>query len=431
MIEFYLDSEDLASALRATDSGIEQHRYSGSLHERKAQVLVEMKRFPDALKVLEELEGVDPGSMELHFLRADIYTELGKHKLAIEVLCKAEEIGPPDERDDVFVAIAEVYESWERFDKAFDFLKQALELNPKNDDALYRMWFIVNLAENFDDSIRLHRSLIDRHPYSYLAWYNLGQAYFGLSLYEKAAHAFEYVTLINGTYEMAFRDWAEALYRAGDIKKAVSVLEQSTGRHEPDEFVYFKLAKYNHALGNTALARKYYREAIKLDPYYAEAFVRLAELFRADDQVLEAQRALRKATRINPDNVSYQLLLAEISHHIGDLETVISAFRTATRLQPSIEEHWLHLSRHLYDCGLRKEAVNSLEEAIEHCGEKPRLLYARCAYLFGSGRRNEGFVELHQALLANITFVPMLFGLVPALQQDASVTTIIQQYQRQ
>lgn len=427
LIEYYLNKNDLDTALVAADQAIAQYRYSSLLLVFKARVLAIMKRYIPAIEILDLAESLDPGELEIHFLRAEVLAELGKFERAIEVLCRAEGLCGPDELDEVYLGMAEVYESWERFDRAFDFLRKALVTNPANEDALYRLWFIVNLTEKYEESVLLHQEIIDKQPYSFLAWYNIGQAYFGLELFEKAAEAFEYVTLINDGYEMAFRDLAEALFRSGETQKAIEVLEQAMATFQADELAYFKLGLYTEKLGDLARARKYYREVVKLDPFFSEAFVRTAMIFRKIGQVDEAQRALRKAIRVNPENPSYHTLMAEISLELGDLESATTALRSAANLQPSVPDNWLQLSTHLLDCGFKAEALEAADRGIEHCGHVAMLLYLRTAVLFASGQRDAGLAELNTALASDTSALHTLYDVMPTLRDDAEVSVAINQ----
>lgn len=430
LIDYYVTRNDLHTALTAADQAISQYSYSSSLLLRKAHVVAQMKKYPRALEILDQAENLDPGDPEIYFMKAEIYAELGKHERAIEVLCKAEDICDPSDVDDIYLTMAEVYESWERFDKAFHFLRKSLKANPDNEDALYRLWFIVNLTERYDESVALHLGIIEQNPYAYLAWYNIGQAYFGLGLFEKAAEAFEYVTLINDGYEMAFRDWAEALFRCGEYPKAISVLEEAVTAFEPDELAYFKLGMYTEKTGDLTRARKYYREVVKLDPFFSEAFVRTALIFMQTGQPEEAQRSLRKAIRVNPENPSYHTLMAEISVEVGDLESATQALRSAATLQPSVPDHWMELGRHLLECGSKPEALEAADRGIEHCGHVARLLYLRSAVLFTAGQRHEAILELGRALTTDPTSLSTLFDIAPRLREDAEVSMTIEENNR-
>src|SRR5207248_926066 len=101
-----------------------------------------------------------------------------------------------DELDILYLNIAYVYESWGDYNKAIDNLKLSLADNPQNEVALYEIAFCFEVTERFSESVAFYRHFIDRCPYSYPAWYNLGNVYNRMSEMEKALTAYEYCLLI-------------------------------------------------------------------------------------------------------------------------------------------------------------------------------------------------------------------------------------------
>ncbi|MFM9469874.1 hypothetical protein ACKI1K_45080, partial [Streptomyces scabiei] len=87
--------------------------------------------------------------------------------------------------------LADVYDDYEQFEKVFDCLKMILEEDPNNDEALYKICFWADFTGRYEESIKLHQKIIDEYPYNEIAWFNLGAAFQGLKLYEKALDAYE------------------------------------------------------------------------------------------------------------------------------------------------------------------------------------------------------------------------------------------------
>jgi tetratricopeptide (TPR) repeat protein len=63
---------------------------------------------------------------------------------------------------------------------------------------LYELAFCYDVLDNQEESVQFYQQYIDNEPYSYAAWYNLGNAYTKLSLFEKAIDAYDYAILIKG-----------------------------------------------------------------------------------------------------------------------------------------------------------------------------------------------------------------------------------------
>src|SRR3989442_160808 len=78
---------------------------------------------------------------------------------------------------DTFLNIAYAYEGWGDYDKAIKYLKFCLDDNPENEIALYELAFCFEFTDRLNDSVEFYKQFIDRSPYSFPAWYNLGNVY--------------------------------------------------------------------------------------------------------------------------------------------------------------------------------------------------------------------------------------------------------------
>ena len=59
-----------------------------------------------------------------------------------------------------------------------------------------------------------------------MAWFNLGAAYQGLKLYEKAIDAYLYAVTIDEKFDYAYRNMGDAYLRLRKFKEAIEVLEK-------------------------------------------------------------------------------------------------------------------------------------------------------------------------------------------------------------
>src|SRR5690625_6815507 len=77
------------------------------------------------------------------------------------------------------------------------------------------------MINSFEESIELHKHIINEDPYSYMAWYNLGQAYSCVGQYEKALAAYEYSYLIEPGFELGYQDRGDLFFELGRYKEAL------------------------------------------------------------------------------------------------------------------------------------------------------------------------------------------------------------------
>ncbi len=187
IIDFYEENNELEKALNAADDAINQHPFSATFMVKKAQIYFDLKQFDQPNDLLDKAQVLDSQNIQVYLLQSDIQVWLGQFQNAINIILDAIAVlDDKDETPDLYLELADIYEEWEKYDKVFEALTATLHHNPENEEALNRLWFCVELSENFQASIDFHKRFIDENPYSHLAWFNLAHAYVGTGKFDEA-----------------------------------------------------------------------------------------------------------------------------------------------------------------------------------------------------------------------------------------------------
>lgn len=426
LMDYYADRLMLDKALEVADYAIEQHRYIGIFYIRKAQLLIANETLSEAEDLLAQGEIYDPNELELHVTRSELYTQRGEHKTALRILDLAFDRVSSEDHDELWLAKADVHEDLQQFNEVMACVMSALDLNPSSEEALNRLWLCVELTERYEESIALHRKILDENPYIAFAWHNLGHAYSRLGRYEEAIEAYEFAIVIDETFAQAYRDNAEALCEMGEFRRAISCILDAFEHLQPDADLLVMLGKCYEAMKDHSKAREQYIAAIKIDPQLAEAFFCLGVSFAIEERWQSALPAFRKAIRYMPDNADYYIATGEAYLELNHYDEAYDAFHKATELEPDYASAWVHFTGFLLALEDYESACSVAEEGLGNC-EEPALLYCRVAALFLGGRRQEGLVALAEALDRAPDLYAALFDLVPHLENDAIVLSMIAQ----
>src|SRR6185369_17240007 len=143
----------------------EQYPFSSPLLLKKADLLIATKKYNDALHYLHHAEIMDTSDINLYILKTDAYLALDKQEKAAAVLEAALDYFDGEEKLELLFELADVYDDYENFDKVFDCLKMILELEPNNEEALYKICFWTDFTGRNEEGIRLHQKIIDEFPY--------------------------------------------------------------------------------------------------------------------------------------------------------------------------------------------------------------------------------------------------------------------------
>lgn len=107
-----------------------------------------------------------------------------------------------------------------------------------------------------------------------------------------------------------------------------------------------------------------YRQAISINPGFAEAYLNLGFALHGQQLFEEAETYLKQAIQINPEMEDAYYLLGNIAQEQGDLESAIANFNKALELKPDFEIVYRNLCQCLLQSGKIEAARLTLEKAI-------------------------------------------------------------------
>ncbi|RYY39437.1 MAG: tetratricopeptide repeat protein [Chitinophagaceae bacterium] len=430
IIDYFDDLEDFPKALEAAEISIEYFPFSAPLLLRKADVLLSTRKYNQALEVLQKVELLDANDINLYILRTDAYLALDQPGRAAELLEEAIGHFEGDEKTELLFELADVYDDYEEFEKVFDCLKLLLQEEPMNEEALYKVCFWADFTGRYEESIRLHTEIIDEHPYSELAWFNLAAAYQGLKLYEKAIDAYQYALVIDEKFDFAYRNMGDAYIRLRKYREAIESLEKVLELSKPEDVIYEAIGHCYDKLRNWAQARFNYRKAVHLNAEDSRLHYKIACTYYNEQQYASAAKHLESALRLNRQQNEYNLLMGECQLQLGAFKEAIQHFSFVVRNKPRNKSGWEALIRCLFRAGFYEEALEQTHAALECTERKPLFIYYLAAVQMALGQTKEGLLSLETALQAAPRLLNRFLDLCPELLQNQQVVDVIARNKR-
>lgn len=424
LIDFYESRLLLDRAMNVVENALTYFPYTPVFVLRKAEILVAQGQPHEALDLLKDGGPLFMAELEYYTTRSAALASLQRHREALEVIEEGFAQLSRDDRDQLYLAKADLFEDQERYDEVMDCLKSALLLNPRNEEALHRIWYTTELTERYAESIKLHQDILDRDPYAALAWYNLGHAQSRLEQFEEAVESFEYAIVIDEKFLHAHRECAEAYFYLENYQSALECLLDAVQHVQPDAEFQLVTGRCYEALGDMAKAREHYLLALRLDPQHGAAFYHLGLCYGHEGKWHTALSSFRKALRYENDNADYHLAAAEACYHLEDFGRLYDYCRRAVENEPTYATAWVHYACYLILLNDLENAAQIIEEGLGHERE-PALLWCRAITFLLSGQRREGLVALRVALTEGPHMHPILPELAPALKNDPEVVAMI------
>jgi tetratricopeptide (TPR) repeat protein len=401
LIDYFESNHDTENMLLAGEIATTLYPFSFMLNLRKAEMLVDHQKFGQALKILDYLESMDANNIETVFLRSDILLEQNKYAEAITFLESKVAHFTKMDKSDILLELSEIYDELEEFDQVYETLKRVLKVQPNHEDALMRICFWTEINGKHEDSIQLHEEIIDAHPYNAMAWYNLGVAYQGIKLYEKAIDAYGYCLAIDDKFEYAYRNQGDAYMQLKQFNKAIEVLEAHMTIAKPEDAILEAIGYCWEKQKQYAKARQYYRSASQLNPKDDQIFFKIGETYTKEGKWEKAIKSYSVALHINKANVSYCMALGNCLMEMDSSKEALVCYLNAVQLRPDIKSTWQALVKGLYAAEYYDEALSQLVIAEVHCGEKVDFIYYKAAILLAKGKTKEAVNQLEFAVAKN------------------------------
>ncbi|MCB0688714.1 MAG: tetratricopeptide repeat protein, partial [Saprospiraceae bacterium] len=427
LINYYEKEFLFEKAIEVADYALNQYGFSADFHIKKAQLFLATRNSEKAMSILDQAEMFAPAELDIHILRAKIFSSLGQYTQALTLIDLIKEKANESELSEIYLCEAQVFECLKEYDKMFESLRQSLHFDPDNEEALERVWVCTELTKKYLESITFHKDVIDRNPYAYLAWYNLGHAYSCEGEYELAIDAYEYSFIINEEFELGYRECADLCFQTCKYEKALSFYLDALELFGPDSDLLANIGECYMEMQQYERAKDYFNKASKLDPYNDEVYYYLGLCHSKEDRWLSAINAYFKAIEIEDRREEYFSNLANAFSKVGEFAKAHYYYLKATEIGPEQCDIWKDHITFLIQLGELDKALEVVEEAEFHA-VGTELIFCRAACYFAMEKRSDAMETLRSALIEDLDMANMIFDILPSLKDDIQVHHLISYY---
>ena len=303
-------------------------------------------------------------------------------------------------------------------------------MDANNEEALYKICFWTDFTGRNEESIKLHQWIIDEYPYNELAWFNLGAAYQGIKLHEKAIESYLYAVAINEKFDFAYRNLGDAYLRLRRYKEAIEALEKVLELSRPEEVIYEAIGHCYDKLNKFPQARFHYKKASHLNAEDSQMYYKIACTYMNEGAWQSAIKNLLTATRIHKMQPEYNLALGQCYMQINNIEEAITYFGNVVRVRPKNINGWVELLKCLFNADMYVDGVEYADFAFEQTDGKPIFLFYKSMFLFAQGRFKEAMLYLENGMESNPKLLKKIIELNPSILQFQQVVEIIARYKK-
>ncbi len=287
-------------------------------------------KYAEAEKLLNKLITDDPSNSQYYVFRADIYSLQKKKKKAFKELEKAVSI---DNNVTAKLMLAEIYLSEKKDDKAVQILKDVAKDN-----------------ENIS-------SVIEQ---------NIGKIYRDTGNFDKAIEVYKRLSekVYGSTKTSILVQLGDVLNMAGRYDEAGAVFEELTKLNPENTSYYLIAGKFYEYTKKYDKAEEIYKNALKIDPGYAQVLKRITVVYLLQDNTKDALKYINMVDEVEQD-VDYYLLKSECFTIDKKYGESIKILEEGLKQNPT-NTHVLSLLASIYEeTGDKNKALIHIEKAVE------------------------------------------------------------------
>ncbi len=254
--------------------------------------------------------------------------------------------------------------------------RKALELNPKNAEALHYLGLALFGRQQYDEAIRYLSEAAQAKPDASDVQAELGVVLVVKNrLNEAVSHLRKSLELSPNNAE-AYFNLGVAMFRRGDKQEAIKCWSRAVEIKPDDYEAHYNLADALEERKDLDGAIEHYRRTVQIKPDHLLAQGRLGVDLCRKGLLKEAVPHLSKAVELDPANTAIRYNLAITLAQLKQHDQAITHLLQIVRLEPRNTEALTCLAVCYAETGQIDKALNSLEEArkiAESAGDKNLL----------------------------------------------------------
>ena len=428
LVDYYLFNSNKNIVKDIIELGKSQHPYSVGIQLKEAEVLFYSDKVAEALNIVDEIELREDADPEHFFSKASIYSMADERDKAIALLQKLVEITDGEDREEAQMALAKEYQEMGDYHRAIEEYKNILKNNAESEDALLEMALSSELSLDYYEGIKLLEDFIDENPYSFYAWFSLGNMYLLLDDLEKAIHAFDYATVINEKFSEAYFNMANTLMKLERFSEAIEAFKNSMIDGVGDPITYNFIGHCYIVLDQNDTAIYYFRKSVEENPEYADGWLGLAVSHANMDDFQESLLYVEKAIKINPNNKYYLYFFGDTLFNLGDFKQAEKVYEQVYNSNLYGTGIIIDYTETLINNQKTEKAKEVLTRGITEFPDEPLLYYRYAALMLELGKEMDAESILMLALEIAPEQSAQLFKYFPEAAKFDGIMDLIENY---
>jgi tetratricopeptide (TPR) repeat protein len=345
------------AARDAAETAVSLDPKTWQAREILSTILIQNKEYKEALPHLEALVKKDPARVEYKEQLSLCYEKTGDKAKLLEL--DKQIVAQNSQNVPSRLRLARDTDVKKDDDGSLKWYREIIAIDPKNTDALYRLYEISLKKKNYSDAAVHIGRYLELKPGAE-ANRDFGDVLYQLKDYDRALNAYRTALKMNPAIKGFHKRYAEIVIAKGQTDEVVVALMGVIKSGEADFGTYQTLGMINQKKGRWVDAMELYQKALQLDPQSSDALASLAACQAAGGQLNDAIISYEQVVMMDTGAVEAIKELADIYAKQGNNAAATKYYKNYFTKKPGDESIAKKLGKLAYEEQKYPEVVKYL-----------------------------------------------------------------------
>lgn len=218
--------------------------------------------------------------------------------------------------------------------EATKLFNKAIDIDPKNVDAINNLAYILYDNKNYDSAISLYKKSAEINPNYFYTYHYWGLALAAQKKFDEAFKMYDKSIKLNPQYTEIYDDYGKALYEiqkydeaAEKFERAIELDPKNSANYRLAGSIFAKQKKYEDAIDM-------FEKSIEQDSGFYEVYIDFGNVLLEQSNYTEAENKFRKAIKLKPENADAYRKLALALEKQNNYPEAVSAYKKLFIVSP-------------------------------------------------------------------------------------------------
>ena len=359
---------NLDAAVDYLKRALNYDRENHVIYQRMALILRHKKDFQGAVDYASRAHSMDMKDPDPLILLGNIYFETGNYDAAIKMYQEALKMVPENARV-LYNMAGALYKKGDDFTAA-EYYKRAAGIDRIGEVALksYVRLGVIYIAQGvYDRAEDFLKQALAIRPGDAAAHYNLGIAYLRQNKNEEALQELTQAEAAGGTDTAMLERLGDAYFSINNFDRSLGVYQRILALSERNVRILSRIGEIYYKMGDLERAYDAYSKITRMEPATENAraaYLNMGNILDDEKRYSEAVEAYQKALAISPKDDSAYFNLGVAYKHSGKAEEAVKSWRKAASLNPNNSSPFLAIADMYYESGIYDQAELAYSDVI-------------------------------------------------------------------